>query len=77
MEVLALSSHEYSFSNNNKQPNCYVYRMGNKMNGKIESVWVIVFGSTRYGESEKDFFGKEGLKKDPGENESCIFKFAG
>ena len=51
--------------------------MGNKMNGKIENVWVIVFGSTRYGESEKDFFGKEGLKKDPSENESCIFKFAG
>ena len=22
-----------------------------------------MFGSTRYGESEKDFFGKEGLKK--------------
>ena len=36
-----------------------------------------MFGSTRYGESQKDFFGKECLKKDPSENESCIFKFAG
>ena len=64
MEVFVLSSHEYNFSNNNKQPIFYVYMKGNKKNGKIESIRVIVLGSTTYNESEKVFFGKEGLRKD-------------
>lgn len=64
MEVFVLFSHEYNFCNNDKQPICYVYMKGNKTNGKIESIRVIVLGSTIYNESEKVFFGKEGLRKD-------------
>lgn len=60
MEVFVLSSHEYNFSNyNNKQPICYVYMKGNKKNGKIESIRVIVLGSTTYNESEKVFSVKK------------------
>ena len=70
-EVFVLSSHEYNFSNNNKQPICYVYMKGNKKNGKIESIRVIVLGSTTYNESEKVFFGKE--KTLAGKNESSLF----
>ena len=74
MEVFVLSSHEYNFCNNDKQPICYVYMKGNKTNGKIESIRVIVLGSTIYNESEKVFSVKKAWEKTlASENESSLF----
>ena len=74
MEVFVLFSHEYNFCNNDKQPICYVYMKGNKTNGKIESIRVIVLGSTIYNESEKVFSVKKAWEKTlASENESYLF----
>ena len=47
---------------------------GNKTNGKIESIRVIVLGSTIYNESEKVFSVKKAWEKTlASENESSLF----